>query len=659
MHDVDRYRGSCLFVSKPRGRGQAHLRTRGPSQENQHHHQSQQQQQQQQQQQSGGGGGGGNHSSSHGAHPPPHMDSSYVMEGGSALAGMPLFSFLPQRRGSLWNPGRVQHHGRQQRSPSHHQAGHQQQHHVHHYLGPQEPSGGSDAGDGLFSSEDGDELERLPLARLALHTQGAPLILPSRSSPRSSPPCSGLGARPVRELAHGDASPPAGSDAVSVTSDEGSTGHADTSLPRIIKPRKRRKKDRKPAPGSPPPGPGEGERGADPEAADASGSIVTLKPYMPMCYNYDAAGDDQGPRGCESSRACGCGHCVAGHVFPTPPPSPASSSAMSSAISSSSSSSCSSSSEDEPGGAGGAGGDGRSQLVRSLSEPQPAHPTIHISSTVMHSFAGHRDLDIRILRSVPRDVPTRTRHWSVPAAARNHPHPTHTPQARGSSSYPSSACSAVSLLDGGASQSPSYAAIAASFAYGLSGRPHLPQNASCGHCDLLEPRCRSRLSSMELVFGPVWTDMACPGLAVSDFSRLAWHGCRLIFSDSFNVFVWAPLGRSRRENGLSVLVVDEGLVCTLHLFAGRKVAGIFFTSYDILVNLERDLLYCDGQLGLGAADGVTWRIWRSGGDSSGAPRGRTAECWSRVCRVHGNFHLGTSVSEFLPRSRESVRAYRL
>lgn len=387
------------------------------------------------------------------------MDSSYVMEGGSALAGMPLFSFLPQRRGSLWNPSRVQHHGRQQRSPSHHQAGHQQQqqqHHVHHYLGPQEPSGGSDAGDCLFSSEDGDELERLPLARLALHTQGAPLILPSRSSPRSSPPCSGLGARPARELAHGDASPPVGSDAVSVTSDEGSTGHADTSLPRIIKPRKRRKKDRKPAPGSPPPGPGEGERGADPEAADASGSIVTLKPYMPMCYNYDAAGDDQGPRGCESSRACGCGHCVAGHMFPTPPPSPASSSAMSSVISSSSSS-CSSSSEDEPGGAGGQGGDGRSQLVRSLSEPQSSHPTIHISSTVMHSFAGHRDLDIRILRSVPRDVPTRTRHWSVPAAARNHPHPAHTPQANGSSSYPSSACSTVSLLDGGASQSSSYA----------------------------------------------------------------------------------------------------------------------------------------------------------------------------------------------------------
>ncbi|ROT64727.1 hypothetical protein C7M84_017332 [Penaeus vannamei] len=319
-----------------------------------------------------------------------------------------------------------------------------------------EPSGGSDAGDCLFSSEDGDELERLPLARLALHTQGAPLILPSRSSPRSSPPCSGLGARPARELAHGDASPPVGSDAVSVTSDEGSTGHADTSLPRIIKPRKRRKKDRKPAPGSPPPGPGEGERGADPEAADASGSIVTLKPYMPMCYNYDAAGDDQGPRGCESSRACGCGHCVAGHMFPTPPPSPASSSAMSSVISSSSSS-CSSSSEDEPGGAGGQGGDGRSQLVRSLSEPQSSHPTIHISSTVMHSFAGHRDLDIRILRSVPRDVPTRTRHWSVPAAARNHPHPAHTPQANGSSSYPSSACSTVSLLDGGASQSSSYA----------------------------------------------------------------------------------------------------------------------------------------------------------------------------------------------------------
>ncbi|KAK8732692.1 hypothetical protein OTU49_006881 [Cherax quadricarinatus] len=371
MHDVDRYRGSCLIVSKPRG-GRGHPRGRRPPQDT--HHQQQQQQ---------------------------HLDN-YMMEGGSALAGMPLFSFLPQRRGG----GRSQ-QGRQQQQQQHYQ---QQRGHSsppHHKKEQQCAPGGG-------GGEDGDELERLPLARLALHTQGAPLILSSRGPHRTPPPCSPNTASPPP-----DASPPPASDAVSVTSDEGSTGHAENCLPRIIKPRKRRKKDRKPTGGTGNSGGGECVAGGEGSGDDSSGTIVTLKPYMPMCYNYGASTH---ARSCEGSRACGCGQCAPIHVFPTPPPSPASSalSTMSSA-----SSSCSSSSEDEPlGAAAGGDGDGesRSQLVRSLSEPKP-QSTIHISSTVTQSFAGHRDLDIRIVRSVTREVPARTRHWSVPAVARH----THSP----------------------------------------------------------------------------------------------------------------------------------------------------------------------------------------------------------------------------------------
>ncbi|XP_071515621.1 uncharacterized protein [Panulirus ornatus] len=399
MHDVDRYRGSCLIVSKPRG-GRGNPRGRRPAQDT-----SQQQQ--------------------HGGTHPSAMDSpggtGYLMEGGSALAGMPLFSFLPQRRG----PARA-HQGRPQQQRAQTSATH-----YHHNMKDREspPEGEPRDRPDLIAAttDEADEVERLPLARLALHTQGAPLILPTRGHQRGAPSYRGAAA-PVST--DGDGSPPAASDAVSVTSDEGSTGHAENCLPRIIKPRKRRKKDRKPTGGSASPGAGESGGLLEGEGDDAGGTIVTLKPYMPMCYNYEAArtaaaaGGEavESRRGCEGSRACGCGHCLPSHVFPTPPPSPASSSALSTM--SSASSSCSSS-EDEPlsgvsGSIESAGpGEGRSQLVRSFSEPQPQpQPTLHISSTVTQSFAGHRDLDIRIVRSVARDVPVRTRHWSVPGAAR-------------------------------------------------------------------------------------------------------------------------------------------------------------------------------------------------------------------------------------------------
>jgi hypothetical protein len=79
------------------------------------------------------------------------------------------------------------------------------------------------------------------------------------------------------------------SDCVSVASDE-SSGHSENSLPRIIKPRKRRKKDRKP----PPTATSTCDTSSTPIPNEVKNpaielpSIVTLKPYVPLCYElYD------------------------------------------------------------------------------------------------------------------------------------------------------------------------------------------------------------------------------------------------------------------------------------------------------------------------------------------------------------------------------------
>ncbi|KAK4301462.1 hypothetical protein Pmani_026418 [Petrolisthes manimaculis] len=443
MHDVDRYRGSCLIASKPRG-GRGHPRGRAPPQDA---NQSQQQM--------------SSASLDNGS-------TGYLLEGGSALAGMPLFSLLPQRRGSLRHPRphiHLNHHHSHHSHHTHHNTHHQQQHQQHHqqqqhhhhrihrsvsHPPPLEVGVNSENGPGR-GQEIIDEVERLPLARLALHTQGAPLVLATCSPQRHTPLCPTP--QQGREITDGEGSLPTASDAVSVTSDEGSTGH-DNCLPRIIKPRKRRKKDRKPTGGSSPTGSveggirGEGDVNVD---GDSGGTIVTLKPYLPMCYNYQCRGhhDLSEPRRCQISRTCGCGTCVPGHVFPTPPPSPASSSSSSSSSvlcnMSSASSSCSSS-EDEPTAgccgeieevgvglqcgaedgtsSGPSVGEGRSQLVRSLSEPQATNNNnhnnnniLHISSSITNSFAGHRDLDIRIGGSWRHELSPRTRHYSVPPPA--------------------------------------------------------------------------------------------------------------------------------------------------------------------------------------------------------------------------------------------------
>ncbi|XP_045461434.1 uncharacterized protein LOC123671564 [Harmonia axyridis] len=89
--------------------------------------------------------------------------------------------------------------------------------------------------------------EDLSLARLAVHTQGAPLILAKTYNHRKNRQQRNQGQYrcPSGKPTKCDG-PNSTADTVSVTSDEsyGSTG-SEQCLPRIIKPRKRRKKDRK------------------------------------------------------------------------------------------------------------------------------------------------------------------------------------------------------------------------------------------------------------------------------------------------------------------------------------------------------------------------------------------------------------------------------
>ncbi|XP_049835580.1 trinucleotide repeat-containing gene 18 protein-like [Schistocerca gregaria] len=160
-------------------------------------------------------------------------------------------------------------------------------------------------------------------SRLAMHTQGAPLILagrygarkqgqgqgqrqqqqpqqrgqgaaqPQTAARRRAPALAPAVARAAEGATEAAAAGGAGggratsSDSLNTASDE-SSGPSENSLPRIIKPRKRRKKDRKP-----PPAPAASQPAAppSPEAAAPEGSsIVTLRPYVPLCFElYDGA----------------------------------------------------------------------------------------------------------------------------------------------------------------------------------------------------------------------------------------------------------------------------------------------------------------------------------------------------------------------------------
>jgi len=129
--------------------------------------------------------------------------------------------------------------------------------------------------------------DRSPLTRLAIHTQGAPLIQAGRYNNRcrngfqnrrwdaakdSKPAVSGV---QNQNQACGSV------DSSSVASDE-SSGNSENSLPRIIKPRKRRKKDRKPLTGTTPSTSNESTQYSGEKDKNAES---TLKPHLPYEHN--------------------------------------------------------------------------------------------------------------------------------------------------------------------------------------------------------------------------------------------------------------------------------------------------------------------------------------------------------------------------------------
>lgn len=129
-----------------------------------------------------------------------------------------------------------------------------------------------------------DDVPHSPLSRLAVHTQGLPLILSSRHGNRRTkaatrnglPQGRGVVDSAAKKIGECKDNHVNGVDALSVASDESSgSANSEVSLPRIIKPRKRRKKDRKPHPGRNSQIPG-----------DSQLEIVSPinKPYVPYCY---------------------------------------------------------------------------------------------------------------------------------------------------------------------------------------------------------------------------------------------------------------------------------------------------------------------------------------------------------------------------------------
>lgn len=175
-----------------------------------------------------------------------------------------------------------------------------------------------------LSVESPDNIEEiLPISRLAIHAQGAPIILSPKDREKSckdtdvysnSAPFKGqnfyLGENPNNSnrlymLMSGGGSedvhlyPSAGcfieedlsvssesrtvssspqSDCISTTSED--SGTSENGLPRIIKPRKRRKKDRRTSESD-----SASSCSSGSNMEEVSGTIVTLKPYQPLCYS--------------------------------------------------------------------------------------------------------------------------------------------------------------------------------------------------------------------------------------------------------------------------------------------------------------------------------------------------------------------------------------
>lgn len=136
------------------------------------------------------------------------------------------------------------------------------------------------------------EERHTPLARLAVHTQGAPLILAQRFGHRKNK--SAFKNVKTNEARAKNEQKPA--DAVSVASDESSgSANSENCLPRIIKPRKRRKKDRKPPHLSHPlnqDGSGFSTDSASPDILDSPSP--SLGSFAPFSCEYKGSCSDAG-----------------------------------------------------------------------------------------------------------------------------------------------------------------------------------------------------------------------------------------------------------------------------------------------------------------------------------------------------------------------------
>ncbi|XP_074038292.1 uncharacterized protein [Leptinotarsa decemlineata] len=135
-----------------------------------------------------------------------------------------------------------------------------------------------------------DQEDTGSLARLAVHTQGAPLILSKSYNHRKSKAHkNNADAKPFEGGSKKQNKCQNSADSVSVTSDESSgSANSETCLPRIIKPRKRRKKDRKPPLlGRPASLDGFSTDSASPDI-DSQSPFLSFSPFVP--FNFDTYG---------------------------------------------------------------------------------------------------------------------------------------------------------------------------------------------------------------------------------------------------------------------------------------------------------------------------------------------------------------------------------
>lgn len=244
--------------------------------------------------------------------------------------------------------------------------------------------------------------ERTPLSRLAIHTQGAPLIHAGKCNIQRKPQLKNNRGDVIvrRNNKYKDSRGVAGpSDNLSVASDESSgSGQLENILPRIIKPRKRRKKDRKPCPT-----PSESVEGIPTPPETTPRSHSAGMPDDPQLHHrFEDVAESDVP--CPQS-SCQCHYCDPSGIWDSPGPDLVLRRSWS---------------EPLPGAPrplqrsyslGAADGKevpweslkGCDISVKESEQPRPAPrtPCLEVSTEIVTSLHGHRDLEIRFYSASP------------------------------------------------------------------------------------------------------------------------------------------------------------------------------------------------------------------------------------------------------------------